>query len=177
VTRLVVVLQLDGARLCAELGGPDLVQRAGGRVRGTSTVPPASCPCALTFASTWSAIQAVLFAGHTCTQPICHGAAPGSGSLDLRPTAAYANLIRVSSTYDATLTRVVPGSPEMSLLWLKLAARTLRRDGVPLSPMPIGDLPLSPDELDAVARWIEAGAPESGVVTGTAVLLGACLTP
>jgi hypothetical protein len=42
--------------------------------------------------------------------------------------------------------------------------------------MPLGDPPLSPAELEAVARWIAAGAPEAGSVEGTAALLDVCLS-
>jgi hypothetical protein len=97
--------------------------------------------------------------------------------MDLRPESAYRSLVGVPSTYDATRTRVLPGAPDASLLWQKLAARTLKLDGVPLSPMPIGDPPLSRAELDAVAQWIAAGAPESSIVPGTAALLDVCLSP
>lgn len=117
----------------------------------------------------------MVFAGHTCTQPVCHGASPGSGGLDLRPKEAYRHLVGAPSTYDPALKRVDPGSVRTSLLWLKIAARTLELDGVPLSPMPIGEPAVSVDELDAVALWIAAGAPDAGVVPGTAPRLGGCL--
>jgi hypothetical protein len=176
-TRLAVILSLNGAQLCAELGGAELVQDGARTLRGRSRAALAACPCAVTYAGTFEAIKQVVFAGHTCTQVVCHGAAPGSGGLDLRPANAYRSLIGVPSTFDAARTRVVPGAPETSLLWQKLAARTLKLEGVPLSPMPLGDPPLSPAELEAVARWIAAGAPESGSVAGTAELLDVCLSP
>jgi hypothetical protein len=176
-TRLAIILSIGTAQVCAELGSADLAQRGARRLRGTSHVAPATCPCAVTFGGTFEAIQSVIFAGHTCAQVLCHGAAPGSGGLDLRPENAYRSLVGVPSTYDAARTRVLPGAPDASLLWQKLAARTLKLEGVPLSPMPIGDPPLSPAELDAVARWIAAGAPESSIVPGTAALLDVCLSP
>jgi hypothetical protein len=176
-TRLAIILSIDTAHVCAELGGAELAQRGARTLRGTSHVAPASCPCAVTFGATFAAIQSVIFAGHTCAQALCHGAAPGSGGLDLRPENAYRSLVGVPSTYDATRTRVLPGAPAASLLWQKLAARTLKLAGVPLSPMPIGDPPLSRAELDAVAQWIAAGAPEASIVPGTAALLDVCLSP
>lgn len=175
-TRLAIILSIDTTHVCAELGSADLVQR-GARLLGTSRTPPASCPCAVTFASTFAAIQSVIFAGHTCTQAICHGAAPGTGGLDLRPENAYRDLVGVPSNYDGGRVRVLPGAPESSLLWQKLAGRTLKLEGVPLSPMPIGDPPLSRAELDAVAQWIAAGAPETSIVPATATLLDVCLSP
>jgi hypothetical protein len=174
-TRLAVILAIDTVQVCAELGSVDLAQRGARTLRGRSHASLGSCPCAVTFDGTFVAIQQVIFAGHTCTQVVCHGAAPGSGGLDLRPANAYRSLVGVPSTFDAARTRVVPGVPDASLLWQKLAARTLELEGVPLSPMPLGDPPLSPAELDAVARWIAAGAPETGSVPGTAALLDVCL--
>jgi hypothetical protein len=176
-TRLAIVFSFGRVRLCAELGAAELVQHGTRRLHGRSDVALAACPCAVTFDGTFHAIQQLIFAGHTCTQVVCHGAAPGSGGLDLRPANAYRSLVGVPSTYDATRTRVVPGAPEQSLLWLKLAARTLKLEGVPLSPMPLADPPLSPAELEAVAGWITAGAPESGSVAGTGELLDVCLSP
>src|SRR5262249_20725114 len=153
-THIDVIMAVGPERICGALGAGDLVQRAGRRVKGTSHVAPASCPCVVVFPSTWAAIQQVVFADHPCTQPICGGAAPGSGGLDLRPAVAYGNLIDVPSTDDPARKRVTPGSATTSMLWLKLAARTLKLEPVPLSPMPIGDPALSRAELDAVALWI-----------------------
>jgi hypothetical protein len=36
--------------------------------------------------------------------------------------------------------------------------------------MPIG-VPLPPDELEAIGRWIDAGAPPDGLVAGAEALL------
>ena len=48
----------------------------------------------------------------------------------------------------------------------------------PLRPMPLDPLPaLSTNELDALRKWIEVGAPRDGTVAGTAELLDACLPP
>ena len=43
--------------------------------------------------------------------------------------------------------------------------------------MPNLGLALTPDHLEAVSKWIRGGAPETGVVEGTAELLAACLPP
>jgi hypothetical protein len=173
-TRVDVTLELDGTWICGGLAGTTLRQRAG-HLSGSSRTAPSSCPCARTFDGTWNAIQQLVFDRHACRLPTCHGSAPGSGGLDLEAGRAYRNLIGVPSTDAPALRRVDPGSPQTSMLWLKLAARTLGLEGVPLSPMPIVDPPLSVEELDAVARWIAAGAPETGVVAGTAEGLDACL--
>ena len=75
-TRLAIILSIDTAHVCAELGSTELVQRAARALHGTSHVPPASCPCAVTFASTFAAIQQVIFAGHTCAQVLCPAPRP-----------------------------------------------------------------------------------------------------
>lgn len=129
--------------------------------------------------STWAGIQK-LFKNRGCTDATCHGAAK-SGGLDLASNAAYKNLIEVPSTASA-LSRIEPGDAYRSYLFLKLAARTdpsLVPAGVEVgTPMPNGGLPaLTTDELEAVRKWIYAGAPEAGNVPGTGELLGACLPP
>jgi hypothetical protein len=78
----------------------------------------------------------------------------------------------------------MPGEPGESFLYNKLRAATepgsVEIEG---SPMPSGAAPLSPNHLEVVRRWIEAGAPREGSVgdgitgrsEGVAELLGACL--
>src|SRR5262249_11984098 len=95
---------------------------------------------------------------------------------------AYQNLIQVPSSGSA-LFRIEPGDAARSFLYLKLAGRTnpsLIPANVEIgTPMPNGsDLPpLTADELEAVRRWIYAGAPETGTVHDPADLRGACLPP
>jgi hypothetical protein len=133
-----------------------------------------------TFSSTWEGIQKTIFERHGCTEQICHGSG-AQGELDLRPDVAYANLIDVVSS-QSTDDRVEPGEADRSLLWLKIAAKTDPDQippgkQVPGSPMPqLGDA-LSTDELELLRLWIYNGAPETGTVSGTEDLLGACLPP
>ena len=145
---------------------------------------PSDPGCDDSFDSTFAAIQTVVFERHGCTQEACHGSARQAG-LDLRRDAAYASLIEVASA-GSSLARVVPGSPDRSYLFHKLAAST--RPGsfaISGSPMPSGLPALSEDELEAIRIWIKAGAPETGTVghpdTGSSdavgELLDACLPP
>ncbi|MBM4243193.1 MAG: hypothetical protein FJ148_05170 [Deltaproteobacteria bacterium] len=151
---------------------------------GVPTTEPTPGPACEEFDSTFAAIQQVVFENRGCTQDVCHGSAR-SGALDLRPGAAYANLLEVASL-GSPHPRIQPGEPSESFLFQKLSAAT--RPGsfaVVGSPMPSGLEPLSENELEALRMWIEAGAPESGSVgdadTGSSDVIGelldACLPP
>jgi len=100
------------------------------------------------------------------------------GGLNLAPDVAYANLFDTDSMTVPGMHRVVPGRTDLSLLFINLAAKTLPDQyHAPVRAMPL-DLPaLSNDELEAMRLWINGGAPEDGVVRGTAELLNACLPP
>jgi cysteine-rich repeat protein len=125
------------------------------------------------FASTWAAVQSVVFEKRGCTAVACHGSATPTGGLDLRPANAYAALVGVPSQRDPSVKRIAVGDPDRSLLYLKVApGLDTGRYG---SPMPLQQTPLSPDELDALKLWIRAGAPDEGVVSGTASELRTCL--
>src|SRR4029434_2652315 len=71
----------------------------GGMPSGSPGVDPVpaqpSCEGA-TYASTFAAIQDVVFARHGCNHDVCTGS-PASGGLDLRPDVAYGNLLEVPS--------------------------------------------------------------------------------
>lgn len=132
------------------------------------------------FDSTFALIQTAIFARHGCTNDLCHGPAR-SGGLDLRPDAAYDNLVDVAAQTPPLpgWDRVLAGQASASLLWINLAAKTFPDHyTAPLRPMPLDPAPaLTSDELEAVRLWIKAGAPRTGVVSGTADLLDACLPP
>jgi hypothetical protein len=99
------------------------------------------------------------------------------GGLDLTAASSYANLVG-AATGVGSLKRVEPGEPSLSLLYEKLAARTIGgRAGIG-TPMPSGGAPaLTADHLAAVSKWIRGGAPADRVVDGTAALLATCLPP
>jgi cysteine-rich repeat protein len=133
--------------------------------------------CDRRITSTWAAIQRGIIDRHGCTEAVCHGGSPGQGNLDLSSEVAYANLVDVASTA-SPMKRVDPGYRDGSFLWWKLAKATQGLgDEVAGAGMPNGLAPLSEDELEAVRLWIQAGAPEEGVVRGTAELLDTCLPP
>lgn len=113
-------------------------------------------------APTYAEVQAV-FNG-SCAFGSCHGQAPSqvkNGNLDLREEASYGLLVGVEPalvTAPEGLLRVDPGSPENSLLYLKLELDT--GDPVLGGQMPLvvgGKLP--DDKIQLIYDWIAAGAP------------------
>jgi hypothetical protein len=167
-TRIAVTIASGELRWC---GAASELRTVGRRVVATSTTSLTRCPCPPLPPDTFAAIARRIFARHACAVAICHGNTPGQGGLTLAGDAAYGALIGVPSMIDPSMPRVVPGDPDRSMLWRKLAARTLRLGGVPGNSMPIGDPSLDVTELDAVRRWIAAGAPEHGTVPDAHALL------
>lgn len=135
-------------------------------------------PSGAEYASTYDGIQDILFQGYGCTNDACHGSA-AEGGLDLRAGASHADLVNVASAIDPNVARVFPGDQDLSMLYLKIAEKTLGSAVVnaPGSAMPVGGSTVSEDHLEALRLWIRGGAPETGVVAGTAQLLGSCLPP
>ncbi|MDG2333458.1 MAG: hypothetical protein P8Q97_04465 [Myxococcota bacterium] len=135
------------------------------------------------YGSTWEAIQAEVI-GLTATDAyqclFCHDAVPVGNTLDLTPANAYANMINIPATnFYTDHDYVEPGEPIASFLQEKMAAATngtLLPTGQGNGMPPIG-APLTVDHLEAVSKWIRGGAPETGVVEGTAALLATCLPP
>ncbi len=121
-----------------------------------------------TTASDWCTVQHVF--EHHCTS--CHSVAGGlSGALDLQDDA-WAQLVGVDSSYFGGWVRVVPGEPEASLLYTKIA----NTQGDAGGAMPYGTEGLASvsdtgaTEADAIWSWIAAGAPDddcSGTTTGS----------
>jgi hypothetical protein len=177
-TEVAVTLEIGTSRWCAVFGTSDLRQKSDRRLRGRATVKPGGCACDALVASTWAGVQSI-FEQHGCTAEACHGSAPGEGGLDLRPDVAFANLVGVPSTADEEIPRVLPGDKDGSLLWQKLAVRTLGLEDVPGSGMPVGEVaPLSEDELRIISLWIYNGAPATGIVPDSdALLLSSCTPP
>jgi hypothetical protein len=135
--------------------------------------------CQSSFPSTFAAIQKVIFENRGCTNSVCHGSDVATGGLDLRPDVAYDNLVNQPSQTVPGWFRVFPGQRDRSLLFQNVAAKTLPDQfTAPLRPMPLDPLPpVSTNELEALRKWIEAGAPRDATVAGTGDLLDACLPP
>ena len=87
----------------------------------------------------------------------CHSGAAPDARQDLSPGVAWANLVNVPSTQFSGWTRVVPGDPSRSMLMVQLGGAT----GPELEgTMPWGQPKLCQEKIDAIGRWITAGAPQ-----------------
>jgi hypothetical protein len=120
--------------------------------------------------STFAQVQQQIFEGRGCAASACHGDA-AQGALDLRPANAYASLINVAATSSGDLVRVFPSEQDLSVLYLKVAAKlggtTLNELGISGGAMPVGDDALSEDDLALLRAWIRGGAPENDIVEGS----------
>lgn len=92
----------------------------------------------------------------------CHGA-EGAAGLDLSAERAYASIVAHESQGVAGMPLVAPGDPGRSYLLHKVAG-THERVGGGGKRMPIGGTwgpegDVNMEEMGALCRWIEAGAP------------------
>ncbi len=132
-------------------------------------------PQNIQFTSTFDGIQTLIFDNPTfgCSSDLCHGTAL-QGGLDLRAGASYASIVGVASQIDSNIMRVFPGDQDLSLLYTKIASKTLGSATVG-TQMPANPSTVTPELLEALRLWIRGGAPQDTVIEGTAALLGACL--
>ncbi len=80
----------------------------------------------------------------------CHGA--GVANFGVDPNAEFSDMIGVTSTENPPMKRVVPGDPEHSYVFLKLACN----GGIIDACMPLGNP--NPATAKLFHDWIEAGA-------------------
>lgn len=115
----------------------------------------------------------------TCATAGCHASDKDSDFLQhglvLAEGVAYQNLLNVkpknASALEEGLLRVKPFASLQSLLYHKLNTNALHHAGRSYgNPMPLGSPPLSVGQIEFVRRWIEAGAPQTGVVADAALL-------
>ena len=69
---------------------------------------------------------------------------------------AWSELVGIPSS-QSSLSRVEPGSPEDSYMYLKLIGKQEKADGSGLQ-MPVGQNPLNATQIEAIRKWIEQGA-------------------
>jgi hypothetical protein len=136
--------------------------------QATTCVMTTSAPCmdAVTHSDlTW--IQANVF-GKQCVFSGCHnGGNTDAGKIDLRPMQSYNHLVNTTSNLDMTRKLVVPGSTKKSYLSVMLGIihpemadppAAPIKESVGLMPQDNGGSLLCCQKLEAIDRWITAGA-------------------
>lgn len=121
--------------------------------------PDATAPCAeATQHSDFAWINANIFQ-KSCNFSGCHNATAGSSveSLKLTTDLAYAQLVNVDSVQIPGKKRVAPNSCDNSYLYNKLTNTNMKAG---TRSMPEGQPMLCQEKIDAVCRWITAGAPQ-----------------
>lgn len=117
-------------------------------------IPPGLAPCEeAVYHSDLAWIQSAIF-DVSCTDK-CHGDTPPDAQLNLQAGAARASLVGVASTQFSGWVRVVPNDPGASMLMVQLGGEP----GPELEgTMPWGMPKLCDEKIDAIRRWIAAGA-------------------
>jgi hypothetical protein len=116
--------------------------------------------------STYHDLQDYIFT-KSCTASYCHAAPTNAGNLNLTSGVSYQDLVgRVPqnlAAVSAGMKRVDPGNPDNSFLLTKLAGLSTPAEG---GRMPLGEGPLHSGKIDAIRKWIAAGAPRNEKLTG-----------
>ena len=135
------------------------------------------CDAADDYESTFAAVQDLIFDSpqYACSNTACHGGANPGGGLDLTAGNSWAELVNVPSQIDPSTLLVMPADQGWSMLYTKLEAKTEGGPSVPGTPMPANAYTVTDEHLELLYIWIRGGAPETGVVSGTAELLEACM--
>lgn len=109
-------------------------------------------------ALTFSQIQVQIFTPR-CAKGGCHaGSTGGQNGLILDAGVSYGLLVGRRATGNSSLNRVEPGDPDRSYLILKLRGDP----SIVGARMPFDGPPyLSPEQIDGIAAWIRAGAPNN----------------
>lgn len=139
-----------------------------------SATPPGGSPSTGAASGSFDQLQRTVLTP-TCATSECHASAlPTSGNLALTPAVAYDNLVNarpssLSADRDG-LKRVVPFKPDSSLLFQKVVLALAAHNGEYGNVMPVGSPALTQGQVDFIRKWIEAGAPRSGVVADSTML-------
>ena len=119
--------------------------------------------CETAPATSFAAIQMVIFNGKGCSSGGCHAGSRPAGSMNLSSGSAYDAIVNITAQGGGGLKRVLPGDADSSYLYRKVSARTNPGSfSINGSSMPLAGSALSADQLAALSLWIEAGATESG---------------
>lgn len=142
------------------IGGGD-----GGRLCRTLAVP--ACDQAVGQQSlSW--IEANIF-DRNCGTGNCHGNVANPGGKIVLSTGSYARLVNVDSAFAPGRKLVVPGNVAQSYLMVLLRHVALGEADPAPAPappsdpgyMPPNNEPICCQKMDAIVRWIEAGAPNN----------------
>jgi hypothetical protein len=167
---LVALLATSACRLSLDDENPGtMVDGTGGRacnvVTTNATCVMADSMPAVSQTLTW--IEANVFNPNCGTQS-CHGTASGGGNPGGRivlTSGSFAKLVNVDATFASGRKLVVPGSLTQSYLMVLMHGVSLTEAEPSPAPAPSGDryMPLgSPaiccQKIDAIGRWITAGA-------------------
>ncbi len=123
---------------------------------GSNSKPNSS---GLTVEPKLSSIQKEIF-DVNCDAPSCHGSGK-KGDLSLVAGKSFAQLVGIRSAADRKnlppFIRVKPGSPDSSLLFIKITAPDTSQGEI----MPKGADKLTQGNIDAIRQWILNGAPNN----------------
>ncbi len=117
-------------------------------------LPLASCSSSADFISFNAEVLPVL--NRHCV--MCHLPGAEQAELSLYPDA-WSQLVGIPSSQSA-LSRVEPGSPDKSYLYLKLVGTQETEGGSGLQ-MPFQQGSLAPAQIEAIRLWIEQGAKQN----------------
>lgn len=116
--------------------------------------------------SAYHDIQEAVF-DKSCASSACHAAPANSFGLNLSYGLSYENLVGRAPNNPAAaaagMKLVDPGNPENSFLLTKLMGPTAAEQG---QRMPFGGGVIHTGKIEAVRKWIEAGAPQTGKIAG-----------
>jgi hypothetical protein len=90
-----------------------------------------------------------IFSG-SCALGGCHGSSPYAGNLNLTAGSSYGAAVGVASSIQPTISRVEPGEPSESFLYLAITG------GASIAMPPGGSVPTS--SIEKVGTWITQGA-------------------
>jgi hypothetical protein len=160
VLRLTLVASLFTlGSLATACGGDDDGATADAGPTFDAGAPDATAPCEEAKAhSDFAWINANIFT-KSCAFSGCHNAATHEESLDLSSSAAFAEIVDVASTQVTSKKLIDSTSTDCtnSYLYDKISNQNLKAGTV---YMPRAQPMLCQEKIDAVCRWIAAGAPQ-----------------
>jgi hypothetical protein len=121
------------------------------------TEPGTPAPGPGTPALTFSQIQTQILTPN-CAKSGCHSRAVASGGMVLEAGASFGQIVGHPAAENPALARIQPGDPERSYLFKKIrgdadiSGSRMPKDGPPY---------LAQAQIDGIAAWIRAGAPNN----------------